>query len=224
MHRIFFMFYYLANPTPSPTKKTMKVLLFVLSTVVAQDYVTDFVSAFTNNVINEDILNIAQECSTQTSTNFLADLLNKGVNATRACAKEVNREHYKVCVDDLVTYANFATDPYTAFAVHPLGASDILTLETCASGLDTDDKIVAAVEVLLKRFLQCDVQQITGEQRTAVLDVFKGDETQHEMARVQLETICDTMQLGGSLHSTFIKFASDALHRFSVLIPKTRRR
>lgn len=208
----------------------MKFVILLIASVAAQDYVSVFLDAFSDNGINSNLLDIAQECSTRPSSNFLQDLLNKGVNATRACAKELNREHYRVCVADLVTYANIATDPYTAFAVHPLSASDINTLESCAdgldtntNGLDTNTKIVDAVEVLLKRFLQCDVQ-LTGDQRSVIIDTFSGNDMHHEMARVQLETLCDTMQLGGTLHSTFIKFASDALHRFSVLIPKTRRR
>ena len=83
--------------------------------------------------------------------------------------------------------------------------------------------IVDPFEVLVRRFLQCDVDfDKSPSQKEALLDVFKGDAQAQEIARAQLTATCSMLHFGGELHVDVVDFLSQTLHNFAVLFPNRR--
>lgn len=191
------------------------------------DIVDNLVSLFTqgNTERASELLDALQGCAAPVSDNLYQDTLSKSLNATRACfSAEINRDKVKECITKSTDAIRVPTSPYSLFSVRALSSTDIATLRTCSDGVaDSDAAIVAPFEVLVRRFLQCDVDfDESPSQKEALLDVFKGDAQAQEIARAQLTATCSMLHFGGELHVDVVDFLSQTLHNFAVLFPNRR--
>ena len=195
-------------------------------TVAAEENLFDtFISTFSGATREEtrELLDTLH-CKPQTS-NLFSDVLRDSLNTTRTCTRNgVTRENAKKCIEKAIMVTKTVTSPYDAFLVQRLDAADKAKLGACADGLGATEKadIVAAFEVIVKRFVGCAIE-LTDAQKDQVFDFFKGTEQAREMSRAQLSTICNSLQFSGNVHADLVEFVSDTLKTFTVVLPQSRR-
>jgi hypothetical protein len=198
------------------------LVLLTAATATAQTNVVDQLASLF--AFTPETLRVCAD-GAATATIF-SDALNSTLTATRACfALELTRERLDECIDKSASTLRLITSPYDVFSVHALSSTDITKLGTCASGVEnTATAILDPFQVLLKRFLQCNIDLTKdGDVRTAVLDTFEGTGAIQELNRAQLAAICTSLHFSGSLHSDVVDFFSQTLRHFVALVPARRR-
>ena len=204
------------------------VLTLACAAQAQTDLLDNLVSLFTAGDTERatELLNALEGCAAPAgSDNLFQDTLSASLNATRTCFRtEVDRASVKECITKSTEAIRAPTSPYNLFSVRALSAPDIHTLHECAVGVpDTAAKIVAPFEVLVRRFLQCDI--VFGDhpkQKAALLEVFEGDDQMQEVARAQLAATCSTLHFSGAMHSDVVDFLSQTLRHMAVLFPARR--
>ena len=212
----------------------MKLLLLSCVSVLASAQTTEnnlldtFVSTFTFTK-QEDaraLLDVFEKCDTvNTEDTLFQEVLRTGLNATRTCTSEISRDNARKCIDRGSTLATLSSSPYNVLSTEKLSASDIATLDTCGKGVDNvDSEILNAVLVIVKRFAQCGltVSDLTGAQKDAILEVFKGTEQNREVNRALLSNLCSSLHFGGAIHQDIVDFVTASFKTYVVLLPSRR--
>ena len=218
----------------------MKTHAFLLFASVASAFAqTDnnlldtFVSTFTFTTRDEAnaLLNVFDKCeSVERDSTVFQEVLRTGLNATRTCTNEISREHARKCIDRLGTLATLSTSPYNVLAMQKLSTTDIARLNQCSTGFSDSDatvndaNIVDSVLVIIKRFVQCGLvrDDLTADQTTAILDVFKGTEQTKEVNRALLSNLCGSLHFGGEVHKDLVEFLTATFKTYVVFLPNRR--
>tara|TARA_B110000046_G_scaffold185311_1_gene226502 strand:+ start:9307 stop:9948 length:642 start_codon:yes stop_codon:yes gene_type:complete len=208
--------------------KTIFLFLAVTTAQTTNNLLDTFVSTFTFTNIDEakDLVDVLQKCDTGvTSGDFLfQEILRDGINATRVCSTEISRDTAHRCVDHFHTIATLTTSPFNVLAIEKLSTSDITALNTCGNGLDTTatSDILAAVLVILKRYVVCDLNanDLTSAQQTAITDIFTGTEQVREVNRALLANVCNSLHFAGTAHKDVVDFITQTMKTYIAFYPQ----
>jgi hypothetical protein len=210
------------------TSRFALLLVAAVATAQTNNLLDDVVALFSggNTDRASELLDALQGCTaSDASTSLFQEVLTTGLNATRTCfGLEIARDRVDECIVKSTEAIRLSTSPYDIFSVQALSPSDIAKLSTCAAGVaNADSAIVDPFEVLVKRFLQCEIDlDANTEQKDALLEVFKGTNQMQEVSRAQLAALCSTLHFSGALHSDVVDFFSQTLRHFVAIVPARR--
>ncbi len=203
------------------------LLAFAPMCLADNSLVDEFVALFTDGNMDraEALVDALEGCTPSPEVNTLfRDMLSSGINATRTCGKlNLNREEAKECVTRGMYTIAISTSPYKVFTTQPLDTEDERDLTTCGNGdFRNDAEIIDPIEVIVKRFVGCDVDMSDNATKDAVLEIFQGTGQMPRTNRALLATLCTSVELSGTLHNQVVRYVTETLKHLAMILPNRR--